>query len=186
MNDRRIDLAALVLRLTLGTMLIAHGLLKVVVFTPAGTAAFFEQIGNYGAENLHYVGDVGSFTLAYGIALLVAVGRRSWWVPMLALGAIWYGLHALNHLFDVGEARSDARGWADTLLLAGTGVAEMEIEVLFRGAHPSRNVACELRTALRLLLRPANPAKRLLHDEPRESCHQAVKPPSTRSSAPVT
>ena len=28
MNDRRIDLAALVLRLTLGTMLVAHGLLK--------------------------------------------------------------------------------------------------------------------------------------------------------------
>jgi hypothetical protein len=38
---------------------------------------------------------------------------------MLTLGAIWYGLHALNHLFDTDEARSQARGWIDTLLLTG-------------------------------------------------------------------
>jgi lipoprotein-releasing system permease protein len=44
MNDRRIDLAALILRLTLGTMFVAHGLLKVFVFTPAGTAKFFESL----------------------------------------------------------------------------------------------------------------------------------------------
>lgn len=84
---------------------------------------FFDEIGRYGAENLHYVGDVGSFTLAYGIALLLAVGRRSWWVPMLTLGAIWYALHAFNHAFDTDEARSSARGWVDTLLLAGGAVA---------------------------------------------------------------
>ncbi|WOE75936.1 DoxX family protein [Alterisphingorhabdus coralli] len=33
------------LRVSLGTMLAAHGLLKLLVFTPAGTAAFFESIG---------------------------------------------------------------------------------------------------------------------------------------------
>ena len=44
--------------------------------------------------------------------------RPTWRVPLLVLGAAWYGLHALNHLFDVGEARSDARGIADTALLA--------------------------------------------------------------------
>ena len=36
-------LAATLLRLTLGTAFLAHGLLKVLVFTPAGTVAFFEQ-----------------------------------------------------------------------------------------------------------------------------------------------
>lgn len=37
--------AALVLRLALGTMFIAHGLLKVLVFTLPGTAQFFNSVG---------------------------------------------------------------------------------------------------------------------------------------------
>lgn len=79
---------------------------------------FFEQIGLYGEENRHYVGDVGAFVLAFGIALGIAVVRPAWRAPLLWLGALWYGLHALNHAFDVGEARSALRGWADTLLIA--------------------------------------------------------------------
>mgnify|MGYP001828016926 FL=1 len=37
--------AALLLRIALGSMFIAHGLLKVLVFTPAGTVGFFESLG---------------------------------------------------------------------------------------------------------------------------------------------
>jgi hypothetical protein len=55
--------------------------------------------------------------LAFGVAVLVAAQRPSWRVPVLALGAIWYGLHALNHAFDVDEARSDARGIVDTIYI---------------------------------------------------------------------
>jgi hypothetical protein len=84
---------------------------------------FFEEIGNYGVENSHYVGDVGAFVLAFGIALGIAVVRPSWRAPLLWLGAIWYGLHALNHAFDTDEARSEGRGWADTLLIAFGGLA---------------------------------------------------------------
>lgn len=102
----------------LGVYHVAVGLLG--LFAP-GT--FFEEIGRYGAENPHYVGDVGAFTTAYGIALLIAASRRSWWLPVLALGAIWYGLHAANHAFDIDEARSDARGLADTVLLGAVGLA---------------------------------------------------------------
>jgi hypothetical protein len=39
-------------------------------------------------------------------------------VPILLVGAVWYGLHSLNHLFDVGEASSDAKGIFDTVALA--------------------------------------------------------------------
>ena len=39
------DYAALILRIGLGAMFIAHGLLKVMVFTLPGTVAFFEQVG---------------------------------------------------------------------------------------------------------------------------------------------
>ncbi len=92
---------------------IALGLLQLLA---PGT--FFDEIGNYGIENSHYVGDVGAFTLAFGVAVGIAVVRPSWRAPMLWLGALWYGFHAINHAFDTGEARSEGRGWADTLLIA--------------------------------------------------------------------
>ena len=84
---------------------------------------FFDVIGHYGVENSHYVGDVGAFTLAFGVALALAVTRPAWRAPILWLGALWYGFHALNHAFDTGEARSEARGWTDTLLIAFGAVA---------------------------------------------------------------
>ena len=84
---------------------------------------FFDQIGHYGIENSHYVGDVGAFMLAYGVAVAISIWRASWRAPILWLGALWYGFHAINHAFDTGEAKSEARGWSDTLLLASGGVA---------------------------------------------------------------
>jgi hypothetical protein len=92
---------------------LATGLLALVA---PGT--FFEEIGNYAPENLHYVGDVGAFQFAAGFGLLMAARRPSWRVPMLMVGAVWYGAHAINHAFDTDEARSEARGIFDTLALA--------------------------------------------------------------------
>ena len=96
-----------------GFYLVASGVLAMVA-----PDTFFDDIGRYGVENSHYVGDVGAFMLAAGIALAVCVVRPSWRVPILWTGAFWFGLHALNHAFDTGEARSEARGWLDTILLA--------------------------------------------------------------------
>lgn len=80
---------------------------------------FFDNIGPYGAENHHYIGDVGAFYVAAGVALLIAVRRPGWREPLLVLAALWYGLHALNHLFDIGESNEgDSRGISDTVLLA--------------------------------------------------------------------
>jgi len=84
---------------------------------------FFDQIGHYGIENSHYVGDVGAFMLAFGAAVAISIWRPSWRAPVLWLGALWYGFHAINHAFDTDEAKSDARGWSDTLLIAFGGVA---------------------------------------------------------------
>ncbi|MEJ2129408.1 MAG: DoxX family protein [Woeseiaceae bacterium] len=39
------EYAALILRIALGAMFVAHGLLKLFVFTLPGTAGFFEQVG---------------------------------------------------------------------------------------------------------------------------------------------
>jgi putative oxidoreductase len=115
MNDRRIDLAALTLRLTLGTMFVAHGLLKYFVFTPAGTVKFFESLGLPGP--LAYL-TIAAEVLG-GIALLVGYRTRAVaaaLVPVL-LGAAW--AHAGNGwLFS-----SPNGGWEYPVFMAFTAIA---------------------------------------------------------------
>ena len=98
--------------IVLGVLQVASGALALVA---PGT--FYDEIGRYGVENQHYVGDVGAFVLAFGVAVLIAAQRPAWRIPVLVLGALWYGFHAINHAFDVGDARSDARGIFDTLYI---------------------------------------------------------------------
>lgn len=45
MTYNEIDIAKLILRSSLGIMFIAHGLLKIMVFTLPGTVGFFESVG---------------------------------------------------------------------------------------------------------------------------------------------
>ena len=87
MNDSRYDLATLLLRSGLGTMFIAHALLKYFVFTPAGTAQFFESIGlpgalGYATIAAEFVGGVMLIAGAYTRVVAFAL------VPVL-LGATW-------------------------------------------------------------------------------------------------
>lgn len=84
--------AALALRVALGTMFIAHALLKYYVFTLPGTVKFFESIGLPGP--LAYL---TFYAELFGGALILA-GAWSRWVsaaliPVL-LGATW--THAAN------------------------------------------------------------------------------------------
>ena len=104
------------LQAVLGCVAAFHIVLGALALFAPGT--FFDEIGRYGVENSHYVGDVGAFYLAFGVILAFTIARPAWRAPLLWLGAVWYGLHAFNHVFDANEARSEARGWAETLLLA--------------------------------------------------------------------
>lgn len=70
MKTQRTDLAALVLRLTLGVVLVAHGLLKFLVFTLPGTAGFFASVGFPGW--VAYI--VAPFEVLGGLALVLGVG----------------------------------------------------------------------------------------------------------------
>jgi len=86
-ESRTAPYAALVLRLSLGTMFVAHALLKLVVFTLPGTAQFFQSMGLPGS--LAYA--VFAAELIGGVLLIAGVGTR--WVsaalvPVL-LGATW-------------------------------------------------------------------------------------------------
>lgn len=104
------------LRATLWVLAAIHLGLGLLMALAPGT--FFEQIGEYGLRNDHYIGDAAAFYLAAGFGFALAAGRPSWRVPVLTLAAVWYALHAINHLFDIGLATSDGRGVFDTVALA--------------------------------------------------------------------
>lgn len=81
--------AIFALRVTTGILFLAHGLIKLFVFTPAGTAGYFESIGLPGA--LGYLTML--VEIAGGIALILGVKARlvsAALVPVL-LGAAIFG-----------------------------------------------------------------------------------------------
>lgn len=64
MKQYQTDLASLILRIALGVMFLTHGLTKLLVFTPAGTAQFFESLGFPGVVGyLTIVFEIGAGTL---------------------------------------------------------------------------------------------------------------------------
>lgn len=79
----------LALRVTTGALFLFHGLVKLFVFTPAGTAGYFESIGLPGA--LGYLTML--VEIAGGLALILGVKPRIVslaLVPVL-LGAAYFG-----------------------------------------------------------------------------------------------
>ena len=92
MNDSRTNAAALILRVSLGTMFIAHALLKYFVFTLPGTAQFFESLGLPGVLGYATFAAelVGGGLLILGVQTRVVALAL---VPVL-LGATW--VHAGN------------------------------------------------------------------------------------------
>lgn len=108
--------AALILRLALGTMFIAHALLKVIVFTVPGTVQFFESVGLPGV--LAYVTIV--VELVAGAMLLAGVATR--WVALatvpLLLGAAWV------HLPNGWVFSAQGGGWEYPVFLAVAAVVQ--------------------------------------------------------------
>ena len=87
MQNQPTAFAALLLRVSLGTMFIAHALLKLLVFTMPGTVKFFQSIGLPG--ELAYL--TVAVELAGGALLIAGVYTRYValvLVPVL-LGALW-------------------------------------------------------------------------------------------------
>ena len=81
------DLAALVLRLSSGVLFLAHGWLKVSLFTIPGTVAFFESLGLPGFfAYLTILAELGG-----GLLLIAGIAVRLVSVPLIAilLGSVW-------------------------------------------------------------------------------------------------
>ena len=84
------DLAATILRVSMGVLFLVHGGLKLFVFTPAGTAGYFASLGL--PEPLAYL--VIAAELLGGIALILGVYSR---VVSLALVPILLGSLYVPH-----------------------------------------------------------------------------------------
>ena len=103
------DVSSLILRLSLGTILIAHGLLKIFVFTIAGTVGFFESLGLPAIfAHLTIIGELGlgSMLITGLITRLSAVAS----LPIL-LGASWV------HLDNGWLFSNEGGGWEFPILL---------------------------------------------------------------------
>jgi putative oxidoreductase len=97
-SDARLaDLAPTLLRVTMGLLFLAHAGLKIFVFTPAGTAGYFQSIGLPGV--LAHVTILAE--LLGGLALILGYRTRIValaLVPVM-LGAAWFGHGAAGFFF---------------------------------------------------------------------------------------
>ena len=100
---------AFILRISLGTVLLAHGLLKIFVFTIPGTVGFFESIGL--PAIIAYLTIFGE--IAGGVALLLGAYTRltSLLSLPILLGATWV------HIPNGWVFSSQGGGWEFPALL---------------------------------------------------------------------
>ena len=111
-----ISRAIALLRVTSGTLLLTHGLTKLLVFTPAGTAGFFESIGFPGI--LAYPVMAGEI----GLGLALIVGFMTRWS---ALGALVIMIGAtVPHLGNGFSFSNPGGGWEYPVFWAVTLVAQ--------------------------------------------------------------
>lgn len=109
-NQNTAPYAALILRLALGVMFIAHALLKIVVFTIPGTVQFFESVG--------FPGFFAHVTIAaeLGAGVLLIAGFATRWVALatipILLGAAWV------HLPNGWVFSAQGGGWEYPVFLA--------------------------------------------------------------------
>ncbi|GGA53611.1 DoxX family protein [Pelagibacterium lentulum] len=98
------DLAATLLRISMGVLFLAHAGLKIFVFTPAGTAGYFASLGL--PEPLAYL--VIAAELLGGIALIAGFYTR--WVSLalvpILLGSIYAPHGAAGFFFS-----NEGGGW---------------------------------------------------------------------------
>ncbi|MCG8445700.1 MAG: DoxX family protein [Hyphomicrobiales bacterium] len=95
--------AALILRVSMGVLFIAHGLLKVLVFTIPGTVAFFESLGLPAIAAYATI----AAELIGGVALILGIGTRVVALGLipLMLGATW------AHLGNGWVFSAEGGGW---------------------------------------------------------------------------
>ena len=130
-DTRTAPYAALLLRVTTGLLFLVHGLTKLLVFTPAGTAGFFESLG--------LPGWLGIATLVVeilgGAALILGIGTR---IVSAALVPVLLGAAVTAHWGNGFGWSNPNGGWEYPVMWAAV---QASLALLGDGAHallPSR------------------------------------------------
>lgn len=126
---------AALLRISLGVLALAHGLLKILVFTPAGTVGFFQSLGL--PAFLAYA--TIAIEVAGGLALILGAYTRYVAVAMIPIliGSIVFGHWDAGWLFS-----NEGGGWE----FPAFWTAALVVQVLLGdGALALRPVALRLR-----------------------------------------
>ena len=129
MNQSNLNLAALLLRMSMGVMFIAHGLLKMMVFTMAGTAQFFDSVGfpSWMAYPVTLVEIIGGALLILGLYSRYVAAAT---IPVL-LGALYV------HLGNGWLFTAQNGGWEYPAFLVMSAIV---IVLLGDGDYSIRNV----------------------------------------------
>jgi putative oxidoreductase len=109
-DNRTSPYAALLLRLALGVMFVAHGLTKLLVFTPAGTAKFFESVGFAG----WFAWPIIAFEIVGGVLILTGVYARA----IAAVAAIELFVASTVHFGNGWAFTNPNGGWEYPVFLA--------------------------------------------------------------------
>jgi hypothetical protein len=115
-TERRRDLVALLI-LNFAVVHLALGAWQLI-----SPGSFFDVLGPFGRSNAHYTRDVGTFTLALGVAFAIAWRRPAWRLGVVGYALFQYAFHAVNHLADIGEADPEAMGPVDFVTIGLTAV----------------------------------------------------------------
>lgn len=126
-DSRTAPYAALVLRVALGTMFLAHGLLKLVVFTLPGTAQFFVSVGFPGW--LAY--PVTGAELIAGSLLVLGIAVR----PVAAVMALELLAAATVHFGNGWFFAAPNGGWEYPIFLV---IVAIGVALLGEGAYALR------------------------------------------------
>ena len=113
MTESRMRLALTVLGLTQ---------LAIGLWLAIAPDSFVDEIAAYGPADDHFLRDLATVQTGIGIALLAAVGRPAWRVPVLFAALAQSALHTVNHLFDIGATDPGWQGpvnFVALLLLTG-------------------------------------------------------------------
>jgi hypothetical protein len=100
--------------------LAAFALINIVtgVWSAIDPRSFYDAVGPFAPYNSHYIRDAASAMQgSLGLAMAIAVVRRSWRVGVLGYAAIQFTFHSINHLVDIGDADPKSTGVVDFVTL---------------------------------------------------------------------
>jgi hypothetical protein len=88
------------------------------LFAALDPEGFYDALGPFGPYNDHYIRDAaGAMQGSLGVAMAIAVFRRSWRVGVLGYAVLHFAFHSVNHLVDIGDADPESVGVVDFVAL---------------------------------------------------------------------